>query len=145
MDTFFIVVHKKKLIFLHWYHHITVLLFSWHCYTTKSPTGLFYCSINFGVHAVMYFYYFLMAVHLKPKWFNPLWLTVAQILQMVVGVAVTSTGLYIEHIVKPDTCATKTENNVAGLLLYGSYFVLFSQFFIARYLQKGPKAKLKFF
>jgi hypothetical protein len=35
IDTFFIVIHKKPLIFLHWYHHITVLLYCWHSYVTK--------------------------------------------------------------------------------------------------------------
>ena len=32
VDTAFIVFRKSKLIFLHWYHHITVLLFCWHSY-----------------------------------------------------------------------------------------------------------------
>ena len=29
IDTFFIVARKKPLLFLHWYHHVTVLLFCW--------------------------------------------------------------------------------------------------------------------
>ena len=70
-DTFFIVIHKKPLIFLHWYHHITVLLYCWHSYVTTSPSGLFFVVMNYSVHAVMYGYYFLMAIKMRPKWFNP--------------------------------------------------------------------------
>jgi len=66
-DTFFIVIHKKPLIFLHWYHHITVLYCCWHTWVNETPTGLIFCAVNFGVHAIMYFYYFLMAVRCKPK------------------------------------------------------------------------------
>ena len=70
-DTFFIVVHKKKLMFLHWYHHITVLLFCWYSWVNEQSMGIIFCAVNFGVHSIMYFYYFLMAVKCKPKWFNP--------------------------------------------------------------------------
>jgi len=74
-DTLFIVVHKKPLIFLHWYHHITVLLYCWHSYVTTSPSGLFFVVMNYCVHAVMYGYYFLMAIKMRPKWFNPIVVT----------------------------------------------------------------------
>jgi elongation of very long chain fatty acids protein 6 len=47
IDTFFIVIHKKPLIFLHWYHHITVLLYCWHSYVTKSPPGIFFVCMNY--------------------------------------------------------------------------------------------------
>lgn len=70
-DTFFIVIHKKKLMFLHWYHHITVLLFCWHSWVNEQPMGLIFCVVNYAVHSVMYFYYFLMAIKCRPKWFNP--------------------------------------------------------------------------
>jgi elongation of very long chain fatty acids protein 6 len=54
-DTLFVVLRKKKLIFLHWYHHVTVLLFCWHSYMTMSSAGLYFISMNYGVHALMYF------------------------------------------------------------------------------------------
>uniref|UniRef100_A0A915AJ61 Elongation of very long chain fatty acids protein n=1 Tax=Parascaris univalens TaxID=6257 RepID=A0A915AJ61_PARUN len=37
-DTFFVVMRKKPLIFLHWYHHAVVLVYSWNAGMTE-PTG----------------------------------------------------------------------------------------------------------
>lgn len=135
IDTFFIVIHKKPLIFLHWYHHISVLLYCWHSYVTKAPTGIIFCVMNYAVHAIMYFYYFLMAARMKPKFFHAIYITTAQISQMIVGVIVTIYGCYLLWIqkVSSTTCWLTPENNFAALLMYGSYLFLFLQFFWQRY------------
>jgi hypothetical protein len=135
VDTFFIIIHKKKLIFLHWYHHITVLLYCWHSYVTTSPPGIFFVVMNYGVHAIMYFYYCLMACHYKPKWLPPMVITAAQISQMVVGVAVTVLGAIISMRKGEDACHLRHENNTAAFVMYGSYLFLFAQFFVGRYLK----------
>jgi elongation of very long chain fatty acids protein 6 len=137
LDTFFIVIHKKPLMFLHWYHHISVLLYCWHSYVFKAPAGLFFVLMNYAVHSLMYFYYFLMAIRCKPKWLNPIWVTVAQISQMIVGVALTVAGCYIQYVLKPKNCHLKPENNWAALVMYGSYLFLFVEFFAQRYYQKS--------
>ena len=131
IDTFFIVIHKKPLIFLHWYHHITVLLYCWHSYVTKSPPGIFFVVMNYSVHASMYFYYFLMAARMRPKWLNPMIITTMQISQMVVGVAVTLAAFYFYET--DPSCGLEAENNTAAFLMYGSYLFLFLQFFVGRY------------
>ena len=141
-DTYFIVIHKKPLIFLHWYHHISVLLYCWHAYTTKAPGGIFFSTMNYAVHAIMYFYYFLMAVKMKPKWFNSIWITVSQISQMVVGVAVTVLGFILAPKFEKE-CALKSENNIAALIMYGSYLLLFLQFFVKRYFSRPKKQSKK--
>jgi len=145
-DTFFIVVHKKPLLFLHWYHHITVLLNCWHTWRMETPTGLIFCCVNFAVHTVMYFYYFLMAVKLKPKWYKPVVITVAQILQMVVGVAVCVRALF--YLMVDSDCKADTSNIILTLGMYASYLALFLKFFFDRYVFKTTRLKgqkMKFF
>eukprot|EP00562_Extubocellulus_spinifer_P029541 CAMPEP_0178719580 /NCGR_PEP_ID=MMETSP0699-20121125/23228_2 /TAXON_ID=265572 /ORGANISM="Extubocellulus spinifer, Strain CCMP396" /LENGTH=303 /DNA_ID=CAMNT_0020369881 /DNA_START=126 /DNA_END=1037 /DNA_ORIENTATION=- len=146
IDTFFIVIHKKPLIFLHWYHHITVLLYCWHSYATTSPTGLWFVVMNYAVHFVMYGYYYLMAMRLKPRWMNAAFITCAQISQMVVGVAVTLLAFYYYEEDGPkaaEPCWVKKENNVAACVMYGSYLFLFVQFFIGRYFRVSVDKKTK--
>jgi elongation of very long chain fatty acids protein 6 len=95
--------------------------------------------MNLAVHAMMYFYYFIMAVKMKPKWFNPVWITVAQISQMVVGVAVTIAGWYMLLVVKPEHCFMSADTSTAAIIMYGSYLFLFMQFFLQRYFGVGAK------
>jgi len=130
------VAHKKQLLLLHWYHHVTVLLCTWHTYVSHAPSGLIYSTMNYGVHSIMYFYYFLMAIKMKPKWFNPKWITIAQITQMVVGSIVSVVSF--NAIGKPG-CWAKFENNASILIMYVSYFFLFTQFFFKRYVVKAKK------
>ena len=60
-------------------------------------------------------------------------ITAAQISQMFVGVGTTLVGFY--YLKTDPTCAIGAENTNAGFLLYGSYLVLFMQFFIGRYFK----------
>jgi len=143
IDTFFIVIHKKPLIFLHWYHHITVLLYCWHSYATKAPAGIFFVVMNYAVHSIMYFYYFLMAVGMKPKAFKAVYITMAQISQMVVGVSLTVIGCYLLWFNPQPNCFLTPDNNVAALVMYGSYLFLFMQFFVGRYFRSSSSKPTK--
>eukprot|EP00549_Striatella_unipunctata_P025291 CAMPEP_0118713978 /NCGR_PEP_ID=MMETSP0800-20121206/25877_1 /TAXON_ID=210618 ORGANISM="Striatella unipunctata, Strain CCMP2910" /NCGR_SAMPLE_ID=MMETSP0800 /ASSEMBLY_ACC=CAM_ASM_000638 /LENGTH=221 /DNA_ID=CAMNT_0006619611 /DNA_START=282 /DNA_END=947 /DNA_ORIENTATION=- len=136
-DTFFIVIHKKPLIFLHWYHHITVLLYCWHSYANPAPLGIIFTVMNYSVHASMYFYYFLMAIRMKPKWIRPIVLTAMQIAQMVVGVFFSMMSFY--YYLTDEGCLVQKENNIAAFVMYGSYLILFCQFFFSRYFKSQVK------
>jgi hypothetical protein len=46
---------------------VTVLCFTWAAYAARHP-GLHFIAMNYTVHAVMYTYFFLMAINAKPKW-----------------------------------------------------------------------------
>ncbi|KAG6804621.1 elongation of very long chain fatty acids protein 6-like [Apis mellifera caucasica] len=58
-DTIFIVLRKQELIFLHWYHHITVLLYSWFSYSEHTASARWFMVLNYFVHSIMYGYYAL--------------------------------------------------------------------------------------
>lgn len=138
-DTFFIIVHKKPLIVLHWYHHITVLLFCWVAFQDKTPSTFFFGPMNATIHSFMYFYYFLMAIKCKPKWFKPIWLTIGQIVQMVVGT--TLSGLSMYYHMTDENCSLKTPTLVSSFLMYFSYLYLFFTFFLGRYGIKSDAKK----
>jgi len=141
IDTLFIVLGKGPLIFLHWYHHVTVLLYCWHAGFVRSANGIWFACMNLLVHSIMYFYYFLSAIGRKPSW--DYYVTTLQILQMFVGVFVTGlTAFY--HFTQPQECPhIDRDNTVLALLMYFSYLVLFLQFGINRYLRKRPAPELK--
>ena len=130
-DTFFIVARKKPLLFLHWYHHVTVLLYCWHSYATQAPQTLPFITMNYMVHSIMYGYYGLSAMGQRPKWLDPSFITVAQITQMFVGVVVQLFASY--QYMTNESCPVNRDNILFGGIMYASYFALFTQFAIKRY------------
>jgi len=139
IDTFFIVIHKKKLIFLHWYHHMSVVVMCWHSYVSEQPCGIHYCFMNYAVHSVMYFYYFLMTIKKHPKWFNPTIITFLQILQMFFGVGLAIAGAY--YWKTSSSCNLVPDQMFIVCFVYATYFFLFVQFFVKRYILKITKTK----
>ncbi len=141
VDTVFIVLRKKPLIFLHWYHHITVVLFCWYSYSTMAGSGLYFVSMNYTVHALMYGYYCLQALNACPKSFPAYLITIAQILQMFIGTGVCISCWY--YAVKEIPCYNDKTNLVAGAVMYASYLYLFVEFALKKYLGKGKGKKEK--
>jgi hypothetical protein len=92
--------------------------------------------MNYGVHAMMYFYYFLTSCGYKP-WWNKV-LTTLQISQMFVGMIVCLSVAYFKYSLRRD-CDNTGENLVAGFVMYGSYFWLFAQFFFGKYTPPAKK------
>jgi len=56
-DTAFIVLRKQPLQFLHWYHHITVMMYCFYSYPLYIASSRWYVAMNFFVHSAMYTYY----------------------------------------------------------------------------------------
>jgi elongation of very long chain fatty acids protein 6 len=137
-DTYFIVCRKRPLLFLHWYHHVTVLLYCWHSYSTEASQALYFVTMNYTVHSIMYGYYCLMILKMKPVWLNPAFITMCQISQMIVGIFIQLSSLYLYY--SDGRCSGLNKNNMIwGGLMYLSYFGLFTKFAIDRYTIKEKK------
>lgn len=137
-DTVFLVLRKQKLIFLHVYHHATVLVFSWFVYATLVGAARWFCCMNYAIHAVMYTYYTLKALPnlIKiPRWVSMV-ITALQTIQMIAGSTVIAVAAYIKFMGRE--CATSMAMSVFGLAIYTSYLVLFSRFFFNAYCAAQP-------
>lgn len=134
-DTAFLVLRKRPLMFLHWYHHITVLMFSWYC-LGKLQTGLghWFGAINYLVHSIMYTYYALVSCGYKVPSKVALIVTIIQLTQMFIGIAINAV-LFTYHT-EIENCLFNWDVFRAGLVMYLSYAVLFGWYFVKRYILK---------
>lgn len=132
-DTVFIVLRKQPLIFLHWYHHITVLMYSWFSYTEYTASARWFIVMNYCVHSVMYSYYALRAMRFSPPRSISMLITTLQLAQMVIGCAI---NIWAHGFLQTagNTCNISPMNIKLSIAMYFSYFVLFARFFYKTYL-----------
>ena len=139
VDTIFLVLKKQNLIFLHVYHHATVVIYAWLVYSHRMAGARWFSAMNLCVHSIMYTYYALKAmpnVVRIPKWVSMI-ITTSQTLQMVAGTYVVAIAFYAHMMGQP--CATNTYMSIISLIIYGSYLVLFARFFYQAYCVPAPR------
>ncbi|XP_063378954.1 very long chain fatty acid elongase 6 [Cydia fagiglandana] len=141
-DTVFIVLRKKPLIFLHWYHHITVLLYSWFSFTEYTSSARWFVVINYCVHSVMYSYYALVSMGKYPPKALAMTITALQLTQMIVGFAI-NVWAYNYITSATGACGISNFNIKLSMAMYFSYFILFARFFYKAYLSPKPGKKAK--
>lgn len=140
VDTYFIVFRKQKLIFLHWYHHVTVFIYCWYHYAYLIYPAQWFITMNYFVHSIMYSYYAIRAsgLYRPPTWVNMV-ITGLQLAQMVAGVYINY-FLWSKMADPTWYCDGKVEKSylyvIWSFAMYFSYFVLFSNFFFKTYCMK---------
>ncbi|XP_043087046.1 elongation of very long chain fatty acids protein 6-like [Puntigrus tetrazona] len=137
-DTVFIVLRKQRLIFLHWYHHITVLLYTWYTYKERVAGGGWFMTMNYTVHAFMYSYYTAKASGARVPRLLAVLVTLLQIAQMLAGLSVLGLVWVWKH---HERCFSTTQNMACASLMYLSYLLLFSVFFYQSYLRRSGDQK----
>jgi len=148
VDTIFIVLHRKPLDFLHYFHHSMTMLL---CYTQLRGTTIVQwvpITINLFVHVVMYYYYAQTALGARIWWKK--YLTTLQITQFVIDivfcVGCTLKGITYRHfpqwaIFGNSDCAGDINAAYFGTLLLSSYLLLFLQFFSKTYTKRACTPK----
>jgi len=134
MDTIFLRLGKSPVIFLHWYHHITTMLYCWFANqidVDSSCNGMFFATMNLIIHSFMYSYYALAEAGYRKvmaKYKLNMLLTTCQILQMVGGMSL---------LLASTRCSLFEPANFAfGFIMYTSYAWLFSELFCKMYVSK---------
>jgi elongation of very long chain fatty acids protein 6 len=139
-DTLFLIIRKKPIMFLHWYHHLTVLMFTWLAAVINAPIGKFFATMNAIVHTFMYAYYAIHTLDIirLPKIIS-ISITCMQIFQMVAGIFILTLSYTMS--LKSTGCRSPAVICVIGATIYGSYFALFVDFFVRSYFIEGKKQK----
>jgi len=141
-DTLFIVLRKQKLIFLHWYHHMSVVYITWYSLTEHAAPSRWGIVINYSIHSVMYTYFALKAIRVRiPNAFACV-ITSLQTTQFVITTCVMIWSLEYKRAGLP--CQISYGNASVVLFVSCSYLALFAHFFYQKYIVGGtPAVKTK--
>ncbi|CAF1179444.1 unnamed protein product [Adineta ricciae] len=139
IDTLFIVLRRQQLIFLHWFHHASVLVYCFYSYGHFAPSGRWFTSMNLCVHTIMYGYFALRAARFQvPRWIQQS-ITFLQLVQMAIGCIVNIAAYKYKQ--EGHHCMTSYNNIFVSLLLYLAYLLLFAYFFYSTYVRKNVKER----
>lgn len=137
VDTAFNVLRKSKISFLHCYHHVSVFIYCWFSYAYPISTGVWFGTVNFFVHAVMYSYYAVKASGRNPPRWVARCVTILQLSQMFFGIYLNYTA--IRAFLLGKTCGMDSFTVFISLFFYISYAILFANFYYWAYVYKKGK------
>ena len=137
VDTAFIVLRKQKMVFLHWYHHISVFIYCWFSYAFPISTGIWFGIVNYSVHAIMYAYYAIKASGRHPPRWIARCITTIQLSQMFAGLFLNYVAAKTLYYNK--TCAMSPFTIGLSIFFYVSYAILFGNFYYWTYIHVRPK------
>uniref|UniRef100_A0AAF5D2V3 Elongation of very long chain fatty acids protein n=1 Tax=Strongyloides stercoralis TaxID=6248 RepID=A0AAF5D2V3_STRER len=137
-DTVLLVLKKKNLIFLHCYHHIVVLIYTWQSGAEQIGAGRWFIWMNFFAHTLMYTYFTIMSFNYRLIKKYAHYLTCIQILQMFVGITISGSVYFIRKYTQYK-CKQTYYNLYFCFTIYLSFALLFVKFFIHSYYTKKVK------
>lgn len=143
LDTFFLVVRKKPVAFLHGYHHAATLILTWNQLVEHSSPQWVPIVINLWVHVLMYYYYAMSALRIRIWWKK--YLTTLQISQFVIDVTIIGYAYasFIRAGFDDTVCYGTTTGAIVGLTVLFSYLLLFVRFYVQTYSKPRSRETTK--
>ncbi|KIM56996.1 hypothetical protein SCLCIDRAFT_1219831 [Scleroderma citrinum Foug A] len=145
LDTVFLALKKKPLMFLHVYHHAATAVLAFVQLNARPTVCWVAALLNLGVHVIMYYYYFATAGGARFWWKRHL--TTLQIIQFIIILvaAVFASYNYAAHNWWPvlphvGNCSGTPTAGIVGAGIIMSYLLLFVDFFRQTYI-KNVQAK----
>jgi len=137
-DTWFFILRKsfRQVTFLHIYHHSSITVIT--AMLQFDNTGDLYLPafLNCVIHVMMYSHYFVTAIGYKSWWSQ--YLTSLQLIQFILIASQCLIGFY-----RGSDCGLPDFAKVTLFVYMMTMLILFSQFFISKYLKPAQKDKSK--
>jgi hypothetical protein len=137
LDTFILCWKKSKPIFLQVYHHVGAVFAMWWVVKCDCPLNWAWVVQNSFIHSIMYFYYAMTTIGIRPP--GKQILTLLQIIQFILGNIYCFGGFWNEN--------TSTDEQKYCIWFNQAYtavlIVLFANFSYHTYVVKKPKSNDK--
>ncbi|CAD5226659.1 unnamed protein product [Bursaphelenchus xylophilus] len=138
VDTFFIVLRKKPLMFMHWYHHAFTGYFAFVTFYSENAYMIWVVWLNYIIHSAMYTYYGLRACQIRVPPQVAQIITSAQIVQFLITHLVMALTAYSAWVVG-DKVAVTPYGFFVGAFMEVTYLLLWFQFYYVSYIRTGGK------
>lgn len=129
LDTVLMVLKKRRLNFLHVYHHCIVIPLFYVYMTTGMVSQWILVVANSSVHVLMYYYYAMATIGVSVWWKK--YITQAQIIQFIIDLTATWPYPLLYH--SAAGCSGSMRGWLFGQAVGVSFFKLFRDFYKASY------------
>jgi fatty acid elongase 3 len=142
LDTVFLVLNGKNIIFLHVYHHVSMLYVTCAWLRFGWREGSQWCIVvNSLIHVFMYTYYLLSLLNIRVSWKR--YMTQGQLVQFVTGLFYVGVYAYL-HLFKGGCGlnehgilgSPRFQTAMASTFVNITFIILFSQFYRRAYNKK---------
>ncbi|MFH4974524.1 hypothetical protein AB6A40_001233 [Gnathostoma spinigerum] len=139
-DTLFLILRKRPVIFMHWYHHAVTFFYAQITYSERQAWCRWSLALNLVVHTVMYCYFGVRALHIRTPRAVAQFITTIQIIQFVISCYIFGHLFYIKYTDSVPGCQVTGNVIIIGGIMYLSYLYLFGEFFYNAYIARKPAA-----
>ncbi|KAF8534927.1 GNS1/SUR4 family-domain-containing protein [Trichophaea hybrida] len=145
VDTAVIILKGRKSSLLQTYHHAGAMICMWAGIRYMAPPIWIFCIFNSLIHALMYTYYTLSALHIRVPGMLKQSLTTLQITQFIIGGSFAALHLFV-NLDKQTPCLSNDGEifaTITNCVYLAPLTYLFVAFFVESYTKKGKGGEKK--